>query len=83
LLPEVRFLLAHGILHLLGYDHGNRREKREMDAQTRRLVRAVSDKSTKALKRPAQSPRRHSRAAPTARPKAAKALARARARHAK
>jgi probable rRNA maturation factor len=83
LLPEVRFLLAHGILHLLGYDHGNPREKREMDALTRRLVRAVSDKSTKALKRPAQSPRRQSRAVPTSRPKAAKELARARASHAK
>ena len=113
LLPEVCFLLAHGILHLLGYDHGNPREKREMDALTRRLVRAdgcramqdliarcheppkarkaltrrlvraVSDNSTKALKRPAQSLRRQSGAAPTARPKGTKALARARARHAK
>jgi probable rRNA maturation factor len=44
LLPEVRFLLAHGILHLLGYDHGNPREKREMDALTRRLVRAVTNR---------------------------------------
>jgi probable rRNA maturation factor len=83
LLPEVRFLLAHGILHLLGYDHDNPREKREMDALTRRLVRAVSDKSTKPLKRPGQSRKRRSKAVPTARPKAAKARTRARARHAK
>jgi probable rRNA maturation factor len=83
LLPEVRFLLAHGILHLLGYDHGNPREKREMDALTRRLVRAVTNKSTKPLKRPGQSRKRRSKAVPTARPKAAKARTRARARHAK
>ncbi len=55
LLPEVRFLLAHGLLHLLGYDHGNPTEKREMDALTRRLVRAVSEKSTKPRKSAAQS----------------------------
>jgi probable rRNA maturation factor len=41
LLPEVRFLLAHGLLHLVGYDHGTALEKRAMDAMTRRLVRAV------------------------------------------
>jgi probable rRNA maturation factor len=39
LLEEVRFLLAHGILHLIGYDHATKAEKREMDAMTRRLVR--------------------------------------------
>jgi probable rRNA maturation factor len=38
LLAEVRFLLAHGLLHLLGYDHGNPTEKRSMDLMTRRLV---------------------------------------------
>jgi probable rRNA maturation factor len=41
--PEVRFLLAHGLLHLIGYDHANPRDKREMSALTRRLVRNVSD----------------------------------------
>jgi probable rRNA maturation factor len=55
LLPEVRFLLAHGLLHLLGYDHLDPTEKREMDAMTRRLVRAVSEKSTKPRKSAAQS----------------------------
>jgi probable rRNA maturation factor len=39
LLEEVRFLLAHGLLHLIGYDHGEPAEKREMVAMTRRLVR--------------------------------------------
>jgi probable rRNA maturation factor len=42
LFPEVRFLLAHGLLHLIGFDHGNPRDKRRMDAATRRLVRGVS-----------------------------------------
>ncbi len=38
---EVRFLLAHGVLHLIGYDHGDPAEKREMVGMTRRLVRAA------------------------------------------
>ena len=42
LFPEVRFLLAHGLLHLLGFDHGDPVEKRRMDSATRRLVRRVS-----------------------------------------
>jgi len=59
LLPEVRFLLAHGLLHLLGYDHGNAREKKQMDAMTRRLVRAV-DHTTPTKKRRA-TPKARSR----------------------
>lgn len=39
LLEEVRFLLAHGVLHLIGYDHAEPAEKREMVAMTRKLVR--------------------------------------------
>ncbi|HYQ17233.1 MAG TPA: rRNA maturation RNase YbeY [Polyangiaceae bacterium] len=39
LIEEVRFLLAHGLLHLVGYDHAEPVEKREMVAMTRRLVR--------------------------------------------
>ncbi len=87
LLPEVRFLLAHGLLHLLGYDHGNPTQKREMDAMTRRLVRAVSEKSTKPRKSTAQS---RSGGRTAARPlpqpplkRASKRAARARGRHAK
>lgn len=41
LLEEVRFLLAHGLLHLVGYDHDTRPRKREMDAMARRLVRSA------------------------------------------
>lgn len=39
---EVRWLLAHGILHLCGYDHATSEEKQEMVAFTRRLVRAAA-----------------------------------------
>jgi probable rRNA maturation factor len=45
LLAEARFLLAHGLLHLLGYDHAVARQKRRMDAATRRLVRAARGKA--------------------------------------
>jgi len=40
LLEEVRFLLAHGLLHLLGYDHATPQEKKVMTARTQKLVRA-------------------------------------------
>lgn len=83
LLPEVRFLLAHGLLHLLGYDHLDPTEKREMDAMTRRLVRAVSEKSTKPRKSAAQS-RSDGRTSPrAASPKRTVRGTRARPRHAK
>ncbi len=42
LFDEVRFLLAHGTLHLVGYDHANAREKKQMSAWTRRLVRRAT-----------------------------------------
>jgi probable rRNA maturation factor len=87
LLPEVRFLLAHGLLHLLGYDHANPTQKREMDAMTRRLVRAVSEKSSKPRKSAAQlrsGGRPPSEAPiPTRVPSARSAAGRARGRHAK
>jgi probable rRNA maturation factor len=42
LLPEARFLLAHGLLHLIGYDHATKLQKQRMDSATRRLVRAAA-----------------------------------------
>lgn len=39
---EVRFLLAHGLLHLVGYDHMTPKDKTAMTARTRALVRATS-----------------------------------------
>jgi probable rRNA maturation factor len=47
LLEEVRFLLGHGILHLLGYDHETDAEEKEMDALTRRLVVASKGSGSK------------------------------------
>jgi len=41
LLEEVRFLLAHGVLHLVGYDHMTPDEKRVMTLRTKQLVRAA------------------------------------------
>ena len=38
---EVQMLLAHGLLHLIGYDHRNRREELVMNAETERLCRAA------------------------------------------
>lgn len=55
LLAEVRFLLAHGLLHLIGYDHAAREEKRLMDAMTRRLVKAASIAAP--ARRPAAPPK--------------------------
>jgi probable rRNA maturation factor len=83
LLPEVRFLLAHGLLHLLGYDHGDPAQKREMTLMTRRLVRAAATISAKPSKTRAQTRKRVSRAGPATRPQARSSSAGARARHAK
>ena len=56
-LEEVTMLLAHGLLHLLGWDHQTPAEDRRMRAETDRLCRAA---------RPAQAAERTaSTAAPT------------------
>jgi probable rRNA maturation factor len=38
---EVRWLLAHGLLHLVGYDHATAEDKRVMVNWTQKLVRAA------------------------------------------
>ncbi len=38
---EVTMLLAHGLLHLLGYDHATRTEERRMSARTDALIAAA------------------------------------------
>ncbi|TFH31682.1 MAG: rRNA maturation RNase YbeY [Myxococcales bacterium] len=43
IIQEVTFLLAHGLLHLLGYDHATKREEREMAARIEELLAAVED----------------------------------------
>lgn len=40
-LDEVTFLLGHGLLHLLGWDHQTDEEERKMNAKTEVLVRAA------------------------------------------
>jgi probable rRNA maturation factor len=38
---ELMTLLGHGLLHLLGFDHGTRAELEDMQARTRALCRAA------------------------------------------
>lgn len=38
---EMQMLLAHGLLHLIGYDHRTDREEAAMNAETERLCRAA------------------------------------------
>lgn len=45
LLEQVRTLLAHGLLHLLGYDHQTDVEESEMNALAERLVVAAKSRS--------------------------------------
>jgi len=45
LLDELTMLLAHGLLHLLGYDHQTDDEEREMNAQTRELEQAAAGRA--------------------------------------
>lgn len=42
LLAELTMLLAHGLLHLLGYDHRDEAEERVMTARTRELEAAAA-----------------------------------------
>lgn len=42
MVAEIRWLLAHGILHLIGFDHVTAAQKKRMVAWTGRLVRAAA-----------------------------------------
>lgn len=46
LLDELTMLLAHGLLHLLGYDHQTDKQEREMTALTRELEAASSSRAS-------------------------------------
>ena len=46
---EVTMLLAHGLLHLLGWDHETPAEDRRMRAETERLCRAANVPNASAL----------------------------------
>lgn len=43
LVHEIAFLLIHGLLHLVGYDHADDEEEAEMKAEEKRLWQAISD----------------------------------------
>lgn len=43
LVQELRVLLAHGLLHLLGYDHLNEVERAEMEAEERALLHQLGE----------------------------------------
>jgi probable rRNA maturation factor len=45
LLDEINLLLAHGLLHLLGFDHQTRTQKRQMQARADVLVTAANRSS--------------------------------------
>ena len=46
LVDEVTHLLAHGLLHLLGYDHRTDREERRMNREVERLVAYAGARNT-------------------------------------
>lgn len=47
---EITVLLAHGVLHLLGFDHGTDDDEREMDAYAAVLVAAAASRLPMRLK---------------------------------
>ncbi|MBI1908939.1 MAG: rRNA maturation RNase YbeY [Deltaproteobacteria bacterium] len=40
---EVKLLLVHGILHLLGYDHQKKRDRQKMWQKQRALLRSIAN----------------------------------------
>jgi probable rRNA maturation factor len=64
---EMRMLLAHGVLHLVGYDHRSTREESVMTAETERLCRAAQPELIRRAargQRSAANPRRRRSARP-------------------
>ncbi len=54
---EVRMLLAHGLLHLLGWDHRTEAEDQKMRAEVDRLLAAVTRRELRASKpKPRRAP---------------------------
>jgi probable rRNA maturation factor len=56
---EVTLLLAHGLLHLLGYDHGTDAEERLMNARADMLIAAAKSRPqarTKAVDKAGKTP---------------------------
>lgn len=68
LIDEVTMLVAHGLLHLLGWDHDTPAKDRRMRAETERLCAAAAP--------PVERARRARVAASASKPRAAKALSR-------
>ncbi len=60
LIDELTMLLAHGLLHLLGWDHETKSKDARMRAETARLCRAASPAALPA--RPTRAARRQPRA---------------------
>lgn len=56
LLEELTMLLAHGLLHLLGYDHQTDAEEREMTARTKDLEAAAAARAGQGRSGPRKSP---------------------------
>lgn len=62
LLHEVTVLLAHGVLHLLGWDHETAAKDRRMRAETTRLVALAAAPSPARARARAAKPSRRKRA---------------------
>jgi len=55
---EVTLLLAHGLLHLVGYDHRTDAEERHMNARADILVAAATTRAPQIRKKPVDKPRK-------------------------
>jgi probable rRNA maturation factor len=56
LLEELTLLLAHGLLHLIGYDHQNTSQERRMQARTKVLVAAALASAPRPVDSPGARP---------------------------